>query len=307
MKVGIIGLGLMGSSMALAIKKYCHNIDIYGYDKNAEHLSYTLENQVIDKELNEAELSAIDLLFIAVPVQNTIKVICSILPYLDVKKTLITDMGSTKSYLCKTINQQFPDLNFVGGHPMTGRETSGPEYANSDLFIDMTYIITSNENINKEHNSNSNSIIIPVDLKKKEVKLRSVLNEIGANIIFMDPVIHDKIVALTSHLPHFIASTLMLRIIDEEKEYPGIDKLMGQGFRDFTRIAACSPEMWKDIFLTNRNYLLEQINTMIEKMLYFKDAIENESTEEILQILKNTQEKRVLLDDNFKKVRKNEL
>ncbi|MFP4015608.1 MAG: prephenate dehydrogenase [Halanaerobiales bacterium] len=309
MKVGFIGLGLMGSSMALAIKKYCRKIDIYGYDQNTDNLSYTIENGYIDLQLKEEDFAALDILFIAVPVNKIINVIKKIYPYLDLTRTLVTDMGSTKSYISKTIMERFPELCFLGGHPMTGREVSGPEYADADLFTNMTYIITSDTCTNDEDNliQQNNILSLQESFKKKEEKLINILNQIGARILYMESEMHDKIVALTSHLPHFLASSLVGRIIDAEKHYPDIDKIMGQGFRDFTRIAACSPQIWKDIFISNRDHILNQVDSMIEQMIYLREVIEREKEDEIYNFLKTTQEKRLRLNENFEKVSKDEL
>ena len=134
MNIGIIGLGLMGSSLALAINKYCQDIIIYGNDKNRGNLDYVLANNIITDVLNIDRLSRLDILFLAVPVRASIEVLEEIRPYLNAERTLITDLGSTKSYICREMKERFPDLKFIGGHPMTGRETSGPDTADADLF-----------------------------------------------------------------------------------------------------------------------------------------------------------------------------
>jgi len=313
MKVGILGLGLMGSSMALALKKYCNNIIVFGLDSNENHLDYSTNNNIIDYKLSNKMIAEMDIIFLAVPVKSIAMVINNIDPYLDKDKTLLTDMGSTKSYICEEIKKNFPHLDFIGGHPMTGREVSGPENSNPDLYTNMTYILIDNKD-NKKLNQDINKAILDDKLDGKDDKLNSkkeqlknILNKIGCNLVFMDAERHDKIVALTSHLPHFIAISLINKIIKSEDEYPDINKIMGQGFRDFTRIAACSPDMWKDIFVSNREHIIDQVNQMIEQMIVFRDTIDNGDELNIYKLLESAQEKRLLLNEEFEKVSNDEL
>lgn len=296
MNIGIIGLGLMGSSMAMALKKYCAvNLSIYGHDKNVSNLNYMLKNNFVDKILNESNYSTIDILFLAIPVRRTIKVISDISPYLNTDKILITDMGSTKFYICEEIDRKFPFIDFVGGHPMTGRETSGPGAALPDLFNNMTYIL-----MDKFKDTKNQKGL----LNKKLDNLLQLLNKIGAKLIFMNSEIHDEIVAMTSHLPHFIAASIINETSELEKEYPQISKLMGQGYKDFTRIAASSPEIWRDIFITNRKYIVEQIDKMMKQMIILKDAIAKKDEEKLFNLLLSAQKKRKFLNREFEKVSK---
>ncbi len=279
MNVGIIGLGLMGSSLALAINKYCQDINIYGYDKNRENLDYVLSNSIITDVLNKDRLSVLDLIFLAVPVRASIEVVEEIRPYLNAERTLLTDLGSTKSYICREIKERFPDLYFIGGHPMTGRETSGPFTADADLFLNKSYLLISDSG----------------GRDSREEKLIRILERIGARIIFIDSERHDDLVALTSHLPHLIATALMNEVIKYEREFPEISKLMGQGFRDFTRIAASSPEVWRDIFLTNREFIIDKIDRIINALQFFKNSLLQEEERELTILLEAAREKRALL------------
>lgn len=278
MNIGIIGLGLMGSSLALAINKYCQDIIIYGNDKNRGNLDYVLANNIIADVLNIDRLSRLDILFLAVPVRASIEVLEEIRPYLNAERTLITDLGSTKSYICREMKERFPDLKFIGGHPMTGRETSGPDTADEDLFLNKSYLL-----INEPA------------LKREGKILIEILEKIGARIIFIDSERHDDLVALTSHLPHLIAIALMNEVIKYEEEFPEISKLMGQGFRDFTRIAASSPVVWRDIFLTNREFIIDKIDRIINTLLFFKTSLLQEEEGELKGIMEAARKKRTLL------------
>lgn len=282
MKVGIIGLGLMGSSLAMAIKKYCPGIKTYGYDNNTENLDYAYQKKTITAKLNKENISQLDLLFLAVPVITTIEVVEEIMPYLNLERTLLTDLGSTKTYICKEIKQRFPALNFIGGHPMTGRETSGPKTADADLFCNKSYILIADQGR-------------PV----KEELLIEILEKIGAKIIYIDSEKHDDLVSLTSHLPHVIAIVLMNEVIKYEKDFPKISQFMGQGFRDFTRIAASSPLIWKDIFLTNQEFILDKIDKIINALLSFKNSLLTGEEKELIKIMEAAKIKRSKLQEEL--------
>src|SRR5690554_4466198 len=113
MNIGIVGLGLMGGSLALALKDKFKDLKIYGLDKDKENLTYVLKNNIIDKIIDNDNIPELEIIFIAVPVRSVIKVITGLLPYIDCEKTLVSDMGSTKEYICKEIKENFPELNFV--------------------------------------------------------------------------------------------------------------------------------------------------------------------------------------------------
>lgn len=289
MKIGIIGMGLMGTSMALALKKYCKNITIYASDKNTENLQYVIKKNIVDYKLNNRELSHLEVIFIAVPVRSVEKIIENIYPYIDKDQTIVTDMSSTKSYICNLIKEKYTDLIFIGGHPMTGRETSGPEYAEEDLFTNRTYIIMQNENQQK------------LDI------LISLLQKLEAQILFMNPEEHDRVVSLTSHLPHLMATSVVNEVNRQEKQYNNINKIMGQGFRDFTRIAACSPDVWQDIFITNKKEIIRQLDKIIENMEDFKQAIITGDEDFIFKNMSKAKDKRIILEKVFKKVNTNEI
>lgn len=115
MRIGIIGMGLMGTSMAMALKKSFENVYIYGQDKDASHLDYVLNENIIDEKLQSKNSWELNILFLAVPVKKTIEVLDAVVPDLDLEKVLVTDMGSTKAYICKEIKRKYPFLDFIGG------------------------------------------------------------------------------------------------------------------------------------------------------------------------------------------------
>ncbi len=275
-KIGIIGLGLMGASLGLALKKYLPENEIYGDDLNDENFKYAVDNDIIDKNLSKDIIKEMKIIFIAVPINNTIDVLNDIYSNIN-SETLVTDLGSTKSFLISEINKNFPDMNYIGGHPMAGKETSGPQSAEADLFKNKSYILVNdNDNLNEEADN-----------------LKNIIQRIGANVYFLKGEEHDKLVAKTSHLPQIIASSLIYEFIKSEEENSEIAKLIGTGFLDTTRIAASNPEIWEDIFLTNKDNVLKGINSFIETLKDFRDNLKNENQKLISDFLLQTKNKRL--------------
>ncbi|MDI3546493.1 MAG: prephenate dehydrogenase [Halanaerobiales bacterium] len=272
-QIGIIGLGLMGGSMGLAIKKYLPGVKVAGYDLNQNHLNYALKQGMVDQELSPTNIKEMEIIFIAVPVRSIITVLNEIYPEIDLKKTIVTDMGSTKAYLYQQIKEKFPGLRYVGGHPMTGREVSGPQGALADLFQNKNYILFK-------------------EAGKISSRLTDLLKKIGAEVIYLEPEEHDKLVAFTSHLPQLIATCLVNEIITVEAEFPLLSRLIGQGFLDLTRIAASDPKMWVDIFLTNKDNLITAIDKFTTRLKHFKDILLDEDTEKIAVLMLSGRNKR---------------
>jgi len=261
-QIGIIGLGLMGGSMGLALKKYLPGIKLLGSDSNEEHLTYALKQGIIDRRLTLEDIKELDIIFIAVPVRSVPDVITLIFPGLDIERTIITDMGSTKAYLYRQITEHYPDLKYIGGHPMTGREISGPRGAIADLFKNKNYILIDGEN-------------------RDLTELRILLQQIGSRVLYLKPELHDQMVAVTSHLPQVLATALVDELIKSEGSYPLIDRLIGQGFLDLTRIAGSDPVMWTDIFITNKKELIKTIKSFVNNLEKLIEIIDREDTEEI--------------------------
>jgi len=277
----------MGGSIALALKKYCSDFSIYGFDINKDHLNYAHENGMLDAELSNENCQMMDIIFIATPVTTVTKVLKNYYPFIKNTEVLITDIGSTKSYICHKVQEEFPELNFIGGHPMTGREVSGPEGALADLFLDKNYILM------KNHQGGN---------RGKVKKLEEIINKIGARIIYLTPEEHDRLVSFTSHLPQFLATAIINELISLEKEQPGIDRLVGQGFLDFTRIAASDPRMWTDIFTTNKDNIIQMVDDLIDRLNEFREMITQEEQQKIHRFIQRGKERRLLLDREKREV-----
>jgi prephenate dehydrogenase len=243
-QLGLIGCGLMGGSFALALKRAGLVKRVVGYSKSPSTTQRALSMGVIDVEAPSALLavSGADIVLLAVPVAATEATLKAI-KHLVTKDMLIMDVGSTKRDVIDAARRVLRDHigSFVPCHPITGKEVSGVEHADPDLYTGKQIILTP---IDKTSNAQS----------EKAVK---VWEGLGCKVLKMTPEAHDAAFAAVSHLPHLIAFALINGVTsqDQGKDYLS---LAGPGFRDFTRIAASEPKMWRDILLANRQELLAQ-------------------------------------------------
>lgn len=258
--VSIIGVGLIGGSLALALKDKKLVNKIIGYGRNEQRLKEALKLGIIDsyttflKEASEAEL-----IVLATPVGLFEKIIIEMLDYLK-KGTIIIDVGSVKESIVNTIETMLPiGVSFVGTHPIAGSDKTGFEYANKDLFKKAKVIITPTENTDKSALE----------------KVSKLWQKIGAVVELMSPEQHDKIYALVSHLPHLISFCMVNTVAEMDKNFI---KYAGSGFKDTTRIAKSSPEIWRDILMMNDKNILQCLEIFaknlkeIKKMLSKKDS-----------------------------------
>jgi len=279
----IIGLGLIGGSLALSLKNEGFKGKIYGFDLNKERIKKASELNAIDEGFDKFEdinWQDIDLVILATPVKTFENIAKQIKPFLN-KDTIISDVGSVKGELVLKISKILQPNIFVGVHPIAGTEKEGIENAVIGLFKGARLIITPSENINQ-------------DILKR---IEKFWKDLGSKVEIMEPYLHDFVFASVSHLPHAVAFALVDALINLSKE-TGIDlfKYPGGGFKDFTRIAASSPTVWKDIFLENKKDVLHTIDEFIKSMNKLKEAIEKEDEEKILNILSESREKRLSLE-----------
>ena len=257
-QLGLIGCGLMGGSFALALKRAGLVKRVVGYSKSPSTTERARQMGVIDVEAPSALLAVAgaDIVLLAVPVAATEATLKAI-RHLVTDKMLIMDVGSTKRDVIDAARRVLRDHigSFVPCHPVTGKEVSGVEHADPDLYVDKQVILTP---IDRTH---------PRQLEQA-VQLWDAL---GCQVMRMTPDAHDAAFAAVSHLPHLIAFALINAIATQE---PGRDflTLAGPGFRDFSRIAASDPKMWRDILLANRNELLAQ-SKLFKDMLQSMEAM----------------------------------
>ena len=266
MKVGIIGLGLMGGSFALALKRKFkqrdERLEIIGIDHNDQHCLEALELKITDKITDDiTDLLELDLIVLTIPVNGILK----ILPELKNAsgKTTIIDFGSTKEKIVQAIPQEIRK-NFVAAHPMAGTEKSGPTAADRKLYRGKVVVLCNTEDNDPKH------------LKFA----KNVFRDIGMKIFYMNAKDHDKHAAYISHMPHAVSYALSNSVMKQENP-KAILALAGGGFKDMSRIAKSSPAMWIDIFKQNKTNLLSATKSLKKEIETFENLVENEEWEEL--------------------------
>ena len=264
-KITVIGLGLIGGSLALSLKNLEDDFIITGYDIEGEAMNVAKYRNVIDRIANNYQDATedADLIIIATPVSKIVEVINSIKKFLK-KGTIITDVGSAKENIVKKVNELLSEeVFFIGGHPMAGSENEGILSATTDLLRNAFYILT------------------PTDSTASEplLILHTLFTRIGSKVITIDPGEHDKNVALISHLPHILSTNLIELIDNKQKNLKNLFKLCAGGFRDMTRIAASNPKMWLDISLENKEELIKSIDEYICYLQNFRSGLKNNDEE----------------------------
>lgn len=275
-QVSIVGLGLIGGSLGLAIKSRYKEIRIIGFDKDQESVKKALKLHAIDESAEDLEtaVKGSDIVFMAVPVGAIASIAKTIIKN-SAPGCIVTDVGSTKCVVVRKINSEFPDFsNFIGGHPMTGSEITGIDGATADLFIDCYYILTPTKDTDADQYN----------------KLHTFLKNLGAKVIALAPEKHDKIMSMVSHLPHVISSALVNSVSPVLEEDDNLAIIAGGGFRDMTRIAASNPGIWLDIFLSNPQAVTKAIDKFINQMTEFKDMLQTLDKDQIRTWLSEAQQ-----------------
>ena len=270
-KIAVIGLGLIGGSLALELKKNSW-ATIYGIDKNPEHLEKALARGIIFTKADANTLSEVDVVIISVPVDVIPSVTLDVLDKIK-DDALVFDVGSTKAAVCDAVRTHEKRKNFVALHPIAGTEYSGPEAAIYDLFKNKVNIIC--ERSLSSEQSIGKAVKIFEDLEMKNV--------------FMDsPVQHDMHIAYVSHLSHISSFMLGKTVLEIEKDEKSIFNMAGSGFASTVRLAKSNPETWTPILLQNKEFLLKSLEEYIKNLSEFKNILTNESADEILQVMQDT-------------------
>lgn len=258
-KITIVGMGLIGSSLGLALKKAQVEAEIVGTDRDRQVAARALRAGASDStETNPLKaVKGAKLIILATPVGAIQEMMKLFGPELE-EGTVVTDTGSTKAEVLRWAEQYLPStVSFVGGHPMAGKELSGPEAAQADLFHGATYCVIPGKNAAKE--------AVGIVTQMAET--------VGAKPYFIDPVEHDSYVAAVSHLP-LVLSTVLMKLNSDNPSWPEISKLASNGFRDVSRLASGSPEMSRDICLTNQEGLVHWIDRFIKELHTFKELVQ---------------------------------
>jgi len=280
-RISILGLGLIGGSLAAAFKKLTNGHEIIGFNHNRASVEEALRLGIIDKPAGSVEEAAEagDVIFVCVPVKKIPEY--SIAAAQAAKQgAIITDVGSTKASIVAEVEPHIPEgVHFIGGHPMAGSERTGVSAANPSLFKNAHYLLTPTER---------------TDMGAYK-KLHSMLTSIGANVTAIDPKKHDRAVAVISHLPHMVAAVLMNLASSETDETENLLLLAAGGFKDTTRIAAGSPRMWVDICLDNKDAILYSIDKMVDMLNSLSHEIEEDDYNRLRATLEHAQKARLNL------------
>ncbi|MBS1187316.1 MAG: tyrA [Burkholderiaceae bacterium] len=277
-RIAIFGVGLIGGSFALALKKAGAVTEVVGVERSPAALARALELGIIDRMADSVAdaVRAADLVLIAAPVAQTGAILASIKPYLP-QHAIVTDAGSTKSDVVAAAAAVLGEkiAQFIPGHPIAGRETNGPDAAIDDLYVGKKTVLTP----------------LPENAEKDVARVALAWEACGAIIHRLTPQDHDCVFAAVSHLPHLLAYALVDNIVKKPKAEL-LFQYAASGFRDFTRIAGSSPEMWRDITLANQAMLLGMLDSYLAQLHRMRDLLAAGDGEAIHAVYANAQRAR---------------
>lgn len=271
MKVYVIGIGLIGGSMALDIQALDKDAVIIGVDANDSHLEQAIELGIIHQKSELNEVIDADFVILAVPVDIALGLLPKVLDLVS-DETLVFEVGSTKSPICEAVVNHPKRRNFLATHPIAGTEFSGPTAAIRNLFVDKTNIICEVEKTTFK-------------LQEKGLKL---FKDLGMRIRYMEPKSHDKHIAYVSHLSHISSFMLGKTVIEKEKDEKDIFDMAGSGFESTVRLAKSSPAMWTPIFKQNKKQVVKSLEEYIANLSQFKELLESGNYEQIFNEMENT-------------------
>lgn len=279
MKIGIIGLGLIGGSFALSLRKHFPKAQLLGMDSSQKHLEQALSLELIDAQMPSDQWAAMDVILLAIPVDATAKLIPQILDGIS-DQTLVMDMGSTKGAIVEAVADHPRRKQFLAAHPIAGTEFSGPQAAFEGLF--------------------QGKITIVCDAEKTEQRFRDkgiqLLEAMEMRIVYMDAGAHDLHVAYVSHLSHVSSFMLGQTVLDMEKNRETIVELAGSGFASTVRLAKSSAAMWAPIFTQNKKHVLKALYTYIGHLNTFAAALEAEDQPQLLELMEKANQIKPILE-----------
>lgn len=260
-KAAIIGVGVIGGSLGMALQRWALADKITGVDTDKANLEAAVSAKAIHEGMDDLTKAVedADLVVLATPVRMIGDVLAQIGPFLK-KGCIVTDVGSTKAEVVRLAEKTLPEhVHFIGGHPMTGSEIFGVKGADSYLFENAVYVLTPSSSTD------------PSAL----AKLTELIEAIGGKVIKIAPEEHDLMVAMVSHLPHLTAAALVNTAAELEVEHEGMFLLAAGGFRDTTRVASGNTAMWRDICLSNREHIVTVLDRFINTLEKTRDTIVN--------------------------------
>ncbi len=279
MNIAIFGIGLIGGSAAIDLRKANPDTHFIGVGKSKISCDKALELGLVDEILPRKEaIKKADLIILTVPVNVLIDELNFVLDNIHAGQT-VTDMGSTKGHIIDAIKDHPMRMRYVASHPMAGTENSGPSAAIPNLYRNKVCIICDKENTAEDA------------LKLVE----SMYDTLGMRIKYMEAHQHDMHAAYVSHISHISSFVLAVTVLEKEKDEEAILEMAGGGFESTVRLAKSSPDMWAPIFHQNKNYLLEVMDTYIEKMYHFRNLINKNKYEELKAFMDEANEIRKIL------------
>lgn len=278
MNLVVIGLGLIGGSMAIDLRKADFATRIVGVDVSEENAREALKRGIVDQvETLEKAVPDADMVIIAIPVDKILGSLTSVLDLIS-NQTTVVDVGSTKKLISAAVDSHARRRNYVAAHPMSGTENSGPAAALEGLFEGKINIICDQEKSGPQHLAFA----------------EKMFQTLGMNIAYMTSDDQDHSTAFISHLPHAAAFALANAVLDKEDREIIFDLASG-GFNSTVRLAKSSPEMWGPIFLQNKEYVVESLKVYIKHLKAFKESIENDPGQ-MMALMKNANRIRGILD-----------
>ena len=260
MNIGVIGLGLIGGSFALAAKQRLEDVILYRADQNKAHLEEAIESGIVDQSLSPELYTKMDVMILAIPVNAASLLVLNLLDQIN-DNALLIDVGSTKVSICKIVSLHPKRKQFLATHPIAGTEFSGPSAAFADLYVNQTQILCETQKTRP-------------DLLEWAVQFFRLMK---MNIEEMDPQAHDQHIAYVSHISHISSFMLGKTVMEKEQDERTIFDMAGSGFASTVRLAKSSPEMWTPIFEQNSLNILEVLNEYIANLEEFKKLLENKN------------------------------
>lgn len=276
MNIGIVGLGLIGGSMAKALKTYTDN-KIYGWNRTQSVTDEAIEMNVLDGRLTEETIPSCQLIIVSLYPEATIDYVKKYANIID-KNAVVIDCGGVKRLICDALEPVAEEygFTFIGAHPMAGLHMSGFAYSSEDMFQNASLVLCPNETVKNEK----------VDM------LRELFAKTGfTNIQLATPEEHDRIIAYTSQLCHVVSNAYV------KNNAATLHKGFSAGsYRDLTRVAKLNEHMWTELFFENDDYLMEELDELIENLVKYKEALKNKDKDEMCQLLKDGRERKEAID-----------
>lgn len=284
--VCIMGVGLIGGSLGMAIRHRGVAANVVGFDIDPDVLYTARELGAVDWGTTDVQKAVkdADMIVLCTPVGSFRKLAEQFVPHLK-PGAVVTDTGSTKGQIIKELQPLFSKTNeFVGGHPMTGSERGGIEAADQYLFENAVYVVTP----------------LPTNTKDSVAKTAALAEAVGATVVFMNPEEHDTIVAAVSHVPHITASSLVGTLMEVSGQYPSAPMLAAGGFRDTTRVAAGDPDLWLQICFSNREKLVPMLDVFCSKIMAARQYIEEGDRESLREFFSAARKQRLQIPSRLR-------